>query len=200
VVRSKSPDLLGHVIAAVFDQAEARDPEYRRTWVVLVDGAIAQIDAIRAEAAKRNAPIRLVIDIIHVLQYLRAAARVQHGNDDKADTAVAEWALTVLNGRSADVTDELDAAADARRDPEDRKKISETVTYLRNKHDYLRYDTALAQGWPIATGIVEGAARHLIADRLDITGDLDAYWRYHLDQEHQRNHTARYQQQYQLAA
>jgi hypothetical protein len=77
------------------------------------------------------------------------------------------------------------------------------------------------QGWPIATGIVEGAARHLIADRLDITGarwslagaeavlklralitngDLDAYWRYHLDQEHQRNHTARYQQQYQLAA
>lgn len=60
------------VIAAVFDQAEARDPEHRRCWIVLVDGAIAQIDAIRAEAAKRNAPINIVIDIIHVLQYLHA--------------------------------------------------------------------------------------------------------------------------------
>ncbi|GAA1949858.1 hypothetical protein GCM10009838_01170 [Catenulispora subtropica] len=79
----------------------------------------------------------------------------------------------------------------------------------------------MANGWPIATGIVEGAARHLIADRLDITGarwspagaeavlklralisngDLDAYWRYHLQQEHQRSHTARYQRQYQLTA
>ena len=158
------------VIKAVFDQAEARDPEHRRCWVVLVDGAIAQIDAIRAEAAKRNAPIHILIDVIHVLQYLHAAARVLHGPGDTADTTVAEWALTVLNGRSADVTDLLATAADARPDPEDRKKIGETVTYLTNKHDYLRYDTALAAGWPIAAGIVEGAARHLIADRLDITG------------------------------
>jgi hypothetical protein len=88
-------------------------------------------------------------------------------------------------------------------------------------NDYLRYDTALAAGWPIATGIVEGATRHLIADRLDITGarwslagaeavlklralisndDFDAYWRYHLAAEHRRNHTTRYQQQYQLTA
>ena len=208
------------VIKAVFDQAEARDPEHRRTWVVLADGAVAQIDAIRAEAAKRNAPIRLVIDIIHVLQYLHVAARVLHSNGN-ADTAVAEWALTVLNGRSADVADHLADAADARHDSEDRKKIGETVTYLRNKHDYLCYDTALAAGWPIATGIVEGAARHLIADRLDITGarwslagaeavlklralisngDLETYWRYHVKQEHQRNHIARYQRQYQLTA
>jgi len=35
------------------------------------------------------------------------------------------------------------------------------VAYLTNKADYLRYDTALAAGWPIATGIIEGACRHL---------------------------------------
>jgi hypothetical protein len=89
------------------------------------------------------------------------------------------------------------------------------------QHNYLRYDTALASGWPIATGIVEGAARHLIADRLDITGarwslagaeavlklralinngDFEDYWRYHVTQEHQRHHAARYQQKYQLTA
>jgi hypothetical protein len=66
--------------------------------------------------------------------------------------------------------------------------------------------SALAAGWPIATGILEGACRHLIGDRLDITGarwgleyaeailtlraviangDFDYYWRYHLAKEHQ---------------
>lgn len=149
------------VIKCVFDHAEASDPEHRRCWVVLVDGAIAQIDAIRAEAAKRNAPIHILIDVIHVLQYLHAAARVLHPGGEAADTAVAEWALTILNGRSADVADYLATAAEVQHDPDDRKKIGETVTCLRNKHDYLSYDTALAAGWPIATGIVKGAARHL---------------------------------------
>jgi hypothetical protein len=35
------------------------------------------------------------------------------------------------------------------------------VRYLGNKHDFLRYDQALAAGWPIATGVIEGACRHL---------------------------------------
>src|SRR5262249_46158684 len=75
------------------------------------------------------------------------------------------------------------------------------------KDEYLRYDQALAAGWPIATGVIEGACRHLIGDRLDITGarwgldgaeailtlravlsngDFGDYWRYHLAREHQR--------------
>jgi hypothetical protein len=63
---------------------------------------------------------------------LHAAARILNGDGEAADSEAAEWALTMLNGRSADVTDRLAAAADARHDPEDRKKIGETVTYLRN--------------------------------------------------------------------
>lgn len=181
---------------------------------MLVDGAIPQIDAIRAEAAKRGVDVELVVDFIHVLQYLNTVARVLHGDGDTAATAVAEHALTVLNGRSSDVADEPDQAATGTRlGPEDRKKISETVTYLRSKHDYLRYDTALAAGGPIASGVIEGACRHLVADRLDITGarwslegaepvlklrDLLAYddfqdcWTFHLAQEHKRNHQSRY--------
>ena len=42
------------------------------------------------------------------------------------------------------------------------------VRYLNTKRDYLHYDQALEAGWPIATGIIEGACRHIIADRLDI--------------------------------
>jgi hypothetical protein len=44
------------------------------------------------------------------------------------------------------------------------------IRYLGNKARLLRYDQALASGWPIATGVIEGACRHLIADRLDIGG------------------------------
>lgn len=102
-----------------------------------------------------------------------------------------------------------------------RSAVSRDRRRLRNKHDCPPYDTDLARGRPIATGIVEGAARLLIADRLDITGarwsptgaetllklralisngDLDAYWRCRVDREQQRHQEARYQQQYQLAA
>jgi hypothetical protein len=55
------------VIAAAFDEAQARDPLHLRTWVVLVDGAEHQLDLIRAEAARRGAAIYVIIDIIHVL-------------------------------------------------------------------------------------------------------------------------------------
>ena len=79
-----------------------------------------------------------------------------------------------------------------------------------------RYNaTALASGWQIATGIIEGAARFLIKDRMDITGarwstpgaqavlrlravtangDFDEYWQYHQQQEVRRNHLNRYQE------
>jgi hypothetical protein len=44
------------------------------------------------------------------------------------------------------------------------------IRYLASKHEFLRYDQALSAGWPIAAGVIEGACRHLIGDRLDITG------------------------------
>ncbi len=51
-----------------------------------------------------------------------------------------------------------------------RKKADECAKYLVNKSPYLDYPTALAAGWPIATGVIEGACRYLVADRMDITG------------------------------
>ena len=94
------------------------------------------------------------------------------------------------------------------------EKESDTPhNYLTNLAPYLDYPTALRNGWPIATGIVEDACRHLVKDRLDITGarwglagaeailklralkandDFDAYWQYHLAQEHHHVHECRY--------
>jgi hypothetical protein len=87
------------------------------------------------------------------------------------------------------------------------------IGYLVKHRTLLRYDRALAEGLPIATGVIEGACRHLVKDRMDRTGarwslqgaeavlrlrslrssgDFDAYWEFHLQQEHDRTHRARY--------
>jgi len=160
------------VIAAAFDQAEARDRQHVRTWVVLVDGDRHQIELAKAEAARRNAAIHRVIDLVHVLAYLWAAAWCFHPRDDPAaEDWVAGKALAVLRGRAAQVAGSLGAQADEHMlTDSQRTGVDACVRYLVNKQEYLRYDVALAAGWPIATGVVEGACRHLIGDRFNITG------------------------------
>jgi hypothetical protein len=199
------------VIAAAFDQAEARDPAHRRHWVVLVDGAEHQLDLIRAEAARRGVTISILIDLIHVLEYIwKAASSLHAAGDPAAEDWVAVKALAVLAGNSAQVAAGITAEAGAADlTASQRNGADACVHYLTSKQEFLRYDQALAAGWPIATGVIEGACRHLIGDRLDIggarwgldgveailtlramisNGDFEEYWRFHLAREHQRLH------------
>lgn len=94
-----------------------------------------------------------------------------------------------------------------------REGADTCARYLIRKRKLLNYAQALRQGYPIATGVVEGACRHLIARRMDVsgapwslagaeaivklralwmTGDFEQYWQYHLSKEKERNHLARY--------
>jgi len=214
-----------HTIAAVFDQAERRDPGHARPWIALVDGDRHQIEVIRAEAAARGITVTILVDFIHVLEYLWKAAWCFHA---PRDPAIEDWVtaqgLDILHGRAGDVISrirQLAAAHPPRPGGEHDKIIKTTLAYLAAKQPYLDYPRALASGWPIATGVIEGACRHLIADRMGITGarwglagaqailwlrairangDLDGYWAYHISQEHQRNHLSRYKNGLSLAA
>jgi hypothetical protein len=211
------------VIAAAFDEAEARDPGHLRTWVVLVDGAEHQLDLIRAEAARRNAEIHIVIDLIHLLEYIwKAAWGLHDAGDPAAEDWVAVKALAMLAGDSVRVAEEITAqAGSAGLGVSRRNGTDACIRYLSTRHEYLRYDQALANGWPIATGVIEGACRHLIGDRLDIggarwgldgaeavltlraaisNGDFEEYWRFHLEREHQRLYPGIKQGQYALSA
>lgn len=60
------------VVGQIFDEACRRDPDHARTWVALVDGNNHQLDRIRSEAAARGVTVSVVIDFIHVLEYLSA--------------------------------------------------------------------------------------------------------------------------------
>jgi hypothetical protein len=211
------------VIAAAFDEAEARDPQHLRTWVVLVDGAGYQLSLIQAEAARRGVEIHVIIDIIHVLEYIWGAAWSFHAaGDPAAEDWVAARALAVLAGDSDRVSQEITAEADAAGlEGSQRNGAAACVRYLDGKHEFLHYDQALEAGWPIATGVIEGACRHLIADRLSAggarwgldgaeavltiravisNGDFEEYWRFHLACEHQRLYPGIKQGQYTLGA
>jgi hypothetical protein len=205
----------GAVVSDIFDEAQRRDPDQQRQWVALVDGNNHQIDRIKAEARQRKLNVTIVVDLVHVLEYLWGAAWCFFTEGDPAaETWVQEKALAVLEGKAGIV-----AAAIRRKATllhladEKRAKADRAADYLLNKRRYLDYPTALANGWPIATGVIEGACRHLVKDRMDITGarwglqgaeailklralvsngDFDQYWDYHLAHERHRNHNLRY--------
>ncbi|MFF4625841.1 ISKra4 family transposase [Nonomuraea jabiensis] len=209
------------VIAKVFDHAEARDPAHVRPWVVLVDGARHQLDLITTEAARRGIRVHIVIDFVHVLEKLWAAAWNLH---PPAAPAAEDWvaghALALLAGHTGQVIAALAAQATAA-GVQHRDGIDACIRYLTNNAEHLRYDQALEAGWPIATGVVEGACRHLIADRFDLAGarwglagaeavlklralvangHLEQYWSYHLARQHERVHQTGYQDGYALTA
>lgn len=210
-------DDLPAVIAAMFDEAERRDPAHERTWVALVDGNRQQIDTIRDQATARGVTVTVVIDFVHVLEYLWKAAWTFFSPGDRdAETWVADQARTILTGRAVDAAATIKHEADeAGFRGSERAGADEAAAYLTRKAPYLNYATALASGWQIATGIIEGAARFLIKDRMDITGarwstpgaeavlrlravitngDFDEYWQWHQQQELRRNHLDRYQE------
>ena len=212
-------------IGKIFDEADRRDPGHLRTWIALVDGDIYQLGLIQAAAAARGITLVIVIDFIHVLEYLWKTAWCFHPPRDPAmeDWVIAQG-LDILHGRAGEVIARIGHLAAARPpEPggEHAKIIRKTLHYLEAKQPYLDYPRALANGWPIATGVIEGACRHLVQDRMGITGarwglqgaqailwlrainasgDTSAYWDYHITQEHQRNHLSHYQDSLGLAA
>ena len=137
-------DDAAEVVGRLFDEAERRDPGHKRRWVALVDGNNHQIDRIGAEARARGIDVTIVVDLVHVLEYLWAAAWCFFA---EGDTAAEKWvrdrALSVLEGRAHEVASGIRrrATAEGLATPK-RKKADEAARYLKNKAPYLDYPTA----------------------------------------------------------
>lgn len=202
------------VIDAAFEEALRRDPERRRRWVVLVDGHETQLAQVHAAAHKAGVDITVIVDLIHVLEYLWKAS---HCFNPAGTTEAEEWVtkrlVMLLEG-----ADPSYVAGGIRRSATllaitDRKAADTCANYLTKYRDHIRYGDAIAAGLPIASGVIEGACRYLVRDRMDKTGarwstkgaeailqlralrangDFDAYWRFHLAAEYERNHASHY--------
>jgi hypothetical protein len=207
------------VIREAFEEALRRDPEQKRRWVVLVDGEPKQLRSVKAEAKRLGVKITIIADLIHVIEYIWAAARALFGESNaKAEKWVADRLLALLCGRTGGEVAKSIRWWQARTKLTDSAiaAIDKTCAYIadRTRTRMLRYSEALQDGLPIATGVIEGACRYLVKDRMDRTGarwsltgaeavlrlralraskDFDAYWLFHLEQDRLRNHTSRYQ-------
>jgi len=200
------------VIDEAFCHARRLDPNPARPWVVVVDGNKDQLRAVRKAAKKHGVQVVVIIDLMHVLEYLWKASYGFHpeGSQQSQDW-VTERLRALLTGH-----DPGQIAAGMRRSAtrqnlsaSQRKAVDACAQYLINNRRWIDYPTALQRGYPIATGVVEGACRYLVKDRMDRTGarwslngaeavlrlralrtsgDFPAYWSFHLERELHRNH------------
>lgn len=201
------------MVEEAFLEAIRRDPDQQMKWVVLIDGNEDLVRQVQAMAKDYKVDVVVVQDFIHVLEYLWKAAHTLHPDrPDERERWVGDRAKAVLEGQAREVAIGLRRAATrAQLRPKKREPVDKAANYIENNRERLRYDQALAQGLPIATGVIEGACRHLVKDRMDITGarwgleraeailklrslkvsgDLDAYWAFHFRREHERNYPA----------
>jgi hypothetical protein len=143
--------------------------QWLRPMVCLYDGQEALW-----EARQRNLPAGCidVLDLLHVTPRLWKAAHLFHKEKSAAaEQFVRERCLRVLRGEVQGVIRGLREMGTKRGLTGSKKKsLAEICSYLEKNQDRMRYDEYLAQGYPIASGVIEGACRHLVKDRMERAG------------------------------
>ncbi len=188
-----------------------RDPAGDKIAVCVMDGE----RALKSRAVKyllgAFPSLILVLDIIHVVEYLWKAAYVFHEPESEAARLwVRKRLLQILNGNVSLVARGMRQSATKRTLGEkEREPVDIACNYFLKNKDRMRYNEYLAKGLPIASGAVEGACGHLVKDRMEITGatwnvdedgaeailriravdksgDWEEYWKFHMKQERER--------------
>jgi hypothetical protein len=94
---AKEPD---EVIEDMFQDALRRDLFHAKQWVVLVDGNATQISLVRETAKKLGGEVTIIMDVIHVLEYLWSTGIALHGEgNQRTERWVNEHLLEILHGQ-----------------------------------------------------------------------------------------------------
>ena len=136
--------------------------------VALTDGAKALQKRVRLHFPG----FTLILDFIHANEYLwDSANRLFKEKDPKRDTWVEKRTLDLLSGHTERVVADLRGLAQAPRTTKvQQEQLNKTANYFERNLEYMQYDDYLCKGWPIASGVIEGACRHLVKDRFELTG------------------------------
>lgn len=163
---------MSEVLNEAFAEARRRDSSGQRTWLVLVDGLPEQLRQVYAAIKRHGRKAIVMQDFVHVLQYVWNAAWCLHEEGDpKAERWVREHATDILRGKSSAVAAGMRRSATRRGlSQAERAPLDKCAEYLLKNRQRLNYAQALRNGWPIATGVIEGACRHLVKQRMEVTG------------------------------
>lgn len=147
-----------------------RNPRLARPTVCLCDGQEALWQACDEAIA---GPQRVnVLDLLHVTPRLWQAGKLLYGDKGQEVVPFVRQRVTqVLEGKVDTVIRGLQRLGVERGLKGAKKKaLARLCGYFRKNRQRMRYDEYLRQGYPIASGVIEGACRHLIKDRMERAG------------------------------
>jgi hypothetical protein len=154
----------------ILEELWLRNRGYGKEMVHLCDGQEALWEARQRRLPRRNTTD--ILDLLHVTPRLWQAAHVFCPEGSAAaEHFMRRRLLRVLRGGVAGVIRGLRALGTRRQLPAAKKAtLRKLCAYFENNRERMRYDEYLAKGYPIASGVIEGACRHLVKDRLERAG------------------------------
>jgi hypothetical protein len=196
------------------EQVKLRNPGRRKPVVCVMDGERALWTKLTAVLVG----VVCILDIFHVLERLWQAAHCFHAEgSDEAQAFVTDRLLRLLRGEVGYVIGGLKQMATKQNLKGSKaKQLRAAIGYLERNRRFMKYDEYLAAGYPIGSGVAEGACRHLVKDRMELTGmrwsipgaqamldlravylndDWEAFQQHHIEQERQRLYPYRSQVQ-----
>jgi hypothetical protein len=152
----------------LYAESMARNLGHDRPLICLLDGERALWDAQEVYFPGAVG----ILDLFHVLERLWAVAHCLHTEGSDGARRFVEYRLRdLLQGRVGYVISGLRKRLRAGRLSSQRREVVRSaVGYLANNRQHMRYDEYLAAGYPIGSGVAEGACRHLVKDRMEQTG------------------------------
>ena len=150
------------------EEVRQRDPRKRRTVVAIMDGETKLRDLQKLKIGRAVG----ILDIWHVTEYLWKLAYCFHSEgSDEAEAFVETYLRKLLDGKVCRVIGGIRQMATKRRLSKRRgEKVEQYLNYFTQRCEQMKYDEYLAAGYPIGSGVVEGACRHLVKDRMEQSG------------------------------
>lgn len=137
-----------------------------------MDGQPSLWEAATIGLPQTAAPRIEILDLLHatsrVWQVVSFSKRLTF---EDAVTVVKKYVGVILNGQVKDLITTWRVLADAGTfNPKQNKALRKICQYFENNLHRMRYDQYLAAGYPIASGVIEGACRHFVKDRMERAG------------------------------
>ena len=155
-------------LARLAKQVALRQGKHIQHQVALCDGCAA----LQSRLAHQFNDFSQVLDFIHADEYLWHVANSLLGETNAQRTPwMADHTLQMLSGQTEQLIAEFRHLSQApTTTASQREQLVTAANYFERNLPYMDYPTYLARGWPIASGVIEGACRHFVKDRCELSG------------------------------
>ena len=191
------------------DRIKIRNSNCEKPIFILIDGAVSLEKKIMEEFKERGWESRVsgyCLDIVHASEYLWDISTALYGETSHQRVTWIRNALKkTLNSNIQSVIKELEKKIkDEKLTKFQIKRLNRSITYFKNHRHMMDYKKYLKEGFPIASGAIEGACNNLVKDRTDrsgmqwtkkgadavinlrsvqCNGDWDKYWGYYVNKQ-----------------